>query len=93
MSKKSKANRELIENEIHRCLLDIDIESDEEYDKVVKRIELLYRLKEQSKPYTPSPDAVLAVLGNLLGLILIINHERAHVLSTKALGFVFKPKI
>jgi hypothetical protein len=30
------------------------------------------------------------VAGTLAGIILVINHEKLHVISTKALGFVGK---
>jgi hypothetical protein len=32
------------------------------------------------------------VIGNLTGILLILNYERAHVVTSKAIGFVLKPR-
>lgn len=65
-----------------------------EYKAILEEIEKLYALRlpnpEPSKPL--SKDAILAGVVNLTGIVLIINHEKLHVISTKALGFVGKFK-
>lgn len=65
-----------------------------EYKAILDEIEKLYalRLPEPEAPKPVSKDAIIAVAGNLAGIILIINHEKLHVISTKALGFVGKFK-
>jgi len=40
-----------------------------------------------------SGDAVLTVLGNLLGIGMILNFEQVNLLQTKALAFVMKGKV
>lgn len=37
-----------------------------------------------------SPDTLALVAGNLLGIIMIVGHERMHIVSSKALGFLGK---
>jgi hypothetical protein len=37
--------------------------------------------------------SVLALVGNLAGIAAVINHEQVGVLTSKALGFIIKPKI
>lgn len=37
-----------------------------------------------------SPDTIATVSANLAGIIMILTHERAHVIASKALGFVFR---
>lgn len=37
-----------------------------------------------------TPDTVLIVLCNLLGIILILKHEKIDIITSKALGFVMK---
>lgn len=38
-----------------------------------------------------NPNTVISAVGSLLGVALIIGHERLHVITTKAMGFL--PKI
>lgn len=37
-----------------------------------------------------TPDTVLIVLCNLLGILLILKHEKIDIITSKALGFVMK---
>jgi hypothetical protein len=54
-------------------------------------------LKEQAnqakKKSWISPDTVVLAACNLLGILLILNFEKIDVVSSKALGFVTRPKI
>jgi hypothetical protein len=61
-----------------------------EYAQIVTKLEKLYALRGSKK--SVSPDTLAIVLGNLAGIIMILNHERAHVVVSKALGFVMKLK-
>ena len=40
-----------------------------------------------------SPDTLLVVGGNLLGILLILNFEKADIVTSKALGFVLKGRV
>jgi hypothetical protein len=69
----------------------------EEYDfeetpKIVDQVTKLIKLKETSTPKRPSPDTWILVAGNLIGIVIIIGHERANVITSKALGFVMRLK-
>ena len=55
-------------------------------------LERLYAMKKANKSSRVSPDALVAVAGNLLGIGLILQHERLHVVTSKALSFVMKTK-
>lgn len=63
-----------------------DVTSDE-YTKCVKQLRDLYDLRPK-RVNGVSPDVMLTVAGNLLGIVLIVGHERAHVVTSKALAFV-----
>lgn len=54
-----------------------------EYAKSVDQLVKLYALKEP--PRRISPDTLAIVLGNILGIILIVGHERTHIVTSKAL--------
>lgn len=62
----------------------------EEYAKLADQLTKLYSLKEIDSKRRISPDTLTLVAGNLFGIILIVGHERAHVVTSKALNFVMK---
>lgn len=64
-----------------------------ELSELTETLEKLYKMQSSKKTHQVSPDALLAVAGNLLGIGLILNHERLHVVTSKALGFVMKTKV
>jgi len=66
-----------------------------EHAKIMDSLERLYKLQlpaeEAAKPV--SRDAILAAVANIAGIVLIIHSERVQVITSKALGFVAKPKL
>lgn len=64
--------------------------SSESYSKTADQLVKLYPLLEQDAPKRINPDTLALVLGNLAGIAMIVGHERAHVVTSKALGFVLK---
>lgn len=71
-------------------LTTFDIET-EEYQLAVARLAELHKIKKDIDRRV-SPDAMAMVVGNLAGIVLIVGHERAHVLTSKAINFVMKAK-
>lgn len=63
-----------------------------ERTKVMSELDQLYKWKGISARKPVSTDTLLVVAGNILGILLVINHERVNVISSKALGFIIKPK-
>lgn len=64
----------------------------EEYDTYLKRLERLYKLKDADRPKRVSPDTILVVGANLTGIAMILAYEHAHVVTSKALGFIMKAR-
>lgn len=62
----------------------------ESFGTMLDRLERLHKLQE--KKQRPSPDTLAIVVGNLAGILLILNHERLHPIPSKALNFVLKLK-
>jgi hypothetical protein len=60
-------------------------------DQIVKMLELQNKLNT-SKSWRPSPDAIVAAAGSILGILLILNYEQKDVMTSKALGLVGKLK-
>ena len=61
--------------------------STDEYKKLVDRLKDLAGTRKEP---TLRLDTVMEVGANLGGILLILNHEKLDVISTKALGFVQK---
>ena len=62
----------------------------EETPRIVDQITKLAKLRDSNPSKRPSPDTLILVAGNLLGIVLIIGHERANVITSKAIAFVMK---
>jgi hypothetical protein len=67
----------------------------QEYDIRLTRLERLYRQKEWEtpKPEALSPNVMVSVGANLLGILMIIRHEHVNVIASKALSFVVKTRV
>ena len=65
-----------------------------EYEETLLKIERLHKLRdrEQKSGIRVSPDTLILVLGNLVGIVLIMNYEKLDVISTKAISFI-RPKV
>lgn len=61
----------------------------EEYAKMNEQLHTLHKMRMTEKGlYRPSADVVLNVIGSLAGIATIVSFEHAHVITSKALGFV-----
>jgi hypothetical protein len=91
--KKSQSKSKLDEA-IEQALTELNgYESHEDgYKHIIDILEKLYKLKAQDTPERMSKDTLAMVVGNLLGIIVIVGHERAHVVTSKALNFVLKSR-
>jgi len=62
-----------------------------EYATIVGQLKELYALKELEKPEYVSINTLIAVGGNLAGILLIVGFERSNILTSKALSLLRKP--
>jgi len=65
----------------------------DEYNKILDQLDRLNKIASTRKSEPVSKNALIAVGGNLVGIVAILQHERLHVISSKAVAFVgkFKP--
>lgn len=63
-----------------------------EYSNLLSYLERLIALKRGNLNSRVSPDMMATVAGNLLGILVIVAYEQKHVMSSKGLGFILKPK-
>lgn len=79
-----------LETEIERVvkyISDAPPDSDE-YKAAVKQLQVLHQMKEAEKPESVSINTVLTVAANITGILVIVGHERAHVITSQAVKFV-----
>ena len=64
-----------------------------EYTAMSEHLLRLYEAKSKENSRSISPDTIAMIAGNLLGIGLIINYEKAGIITSKALGFIIKGRI
>lgn len=91
MQKKEKTLLEMEIDRVMKSIVSMDPASDE-YEIATKNLERLYKLKleEESKKAKVEPKDLMSMFTNLLDIGFIMNHERLHVLTTKAMSFIHK---
>ena len=82
----------VLDEEIKRLveLLSIIDPAHEDYPKISAQLKVLCEAREKKDPSTISRETVLAIAANLIGLVLILNFERTGVITTKAMGWLWK---
>ena len=65
----------------------------EQYAKMVDQLDKLYKMRASLPSWYITPEAALPIISNLFGLGAIMNFERTHAMTTKALGFVTRPRV
>ena len=89
-TKKSKSDL-LLEEEIvsmlrHMNVIGVD---SAEYTKALSHLDKLYTLKGD-KPDRVRKDTMALIGGNLVGILMILKHERMDIITSKALSFVIR---
>lgn len=79
-------------DELIAFIVDTDQDS-KEYAAAIDQLSKLYKMKEFDTPNRRvSPETIAMIAANFAGLLLVLNHERLHVIGSKAFGMVFKAK-
>jgi len=92
---KSK-NEMLLETNINAVLIQMEVYGPDsehnEFQDLLSYLERLYALKTDKSKRKVSPDTLATVLGNLLGIVIIVAYEQKHVMVSKAKDFILRPK-
>lgn len=59
-----------------------------EYAKINKQLKGLNAQKVATRRPEIDPNTYVTIGANLAGILLIVGHERAHVITSRAIGFV-----
>lgn len=82
-------------------LVDLSIFSEEDKEKhleqMVKdqeRLDYIGKILDENKTKVVfSPDTLLIVGANLIGILLILNYEKLDIVSSKAVSFILKARV
>lgn len=72
-----------------KVLVDMD-PSDPEYCKTLKAVKTLSNLMQAEQREKLSVNTAATVIGTLASVAMIVGHERAHIVTSKALAFLPK---
>jgi hypothetical protein len=88
----NKKSLQLAIDRLHEEMAKVSPTSDE-YAKMAERLDELYKITTYKQGgWSSSTDQVVGVAGSLVGIVAIMSFERANVITTKAMNFVFKPR-
>ena len=88
-----KSMKKRIREEQEKCFIkmsDPDIELSK-WDDLNEKYQVYAEMLKPSWKFTP--DTLLVVGGNLMGILLILNFEKMDIIRSKALGFVLKGRV
>lgn len=89
MFKKNPIEAQLDEEilQLLKKMEEVDDKTSDDYVAMLDQMSKLYKLRQEN---SISMDTWATIGANLAGIIIILNHERAHVIATKSLGLVRK---
>jgi len=93
--KLNKENKEKLKRK-YNILINLILEEKDlnKISELKKEAEILEKLlDENQKDFRVSPDTILIVAGNLLGILLILKYEELNIITTKAMSFVIKGRV
>lgn len=61
-------------------------------DSELKSLDIENKKREMKIPFGIKPETVVLVTANLIGIALVLNHEKLNVMTSKAFGLVTKLK-
>lgn len=82
----------LKETDIKLILLEVELEHKLDNDSEMHELNIEEKKKMMKLPFGLKPETVALIAANLLGIAIIVGHERLNVVTTKAVGFVSKLK-
>lgn len=74
------------------CMWDVEPDS-EEYTAMANNLVKLLDAQSKQKSRGINKDTVAIIVGNLLGIGLILGYEKLNVITSKAVGFVIKGRV
>jgi hypothetical protein len=94
MLERFKSKRSALDEQIDRINVQLATVNPgtQDYDEMFGRLERAIRLKKEERSNRVSPDTIVMVAGNLLGIGIIVGYERFQVMGSRALGLLMRTK-
>jgi hypothetical protein len=85
-------SQRLLDEEIERLILELKNEKpdSEPYVKIVDNLKVLCEAREKKNPLQMNADTLLAIGANVIGLVIVLNFEKANIITSKAFGMLWK---
>ena len=64
----------------------------EEYKNAMKHLDMLYKMKSGDRRSPISMDSLVSAGVYILGIVIVVSYEHKHVITSKAMGMVPKPR-
>lgn len=90
MFSKTKEEKFTLDREIERVLKEMSsmTPGTEQYKAKLEVVNRLCEARGIKSPRALSTDMIVSVVGNLLGILLVMNFEKTGVITTKAFSFI-----
>jgi hypothetical protein len=63
-----------------------------EYRAAIEHLEQLMKMKTEERRNRVSADTIAIIAGNVMVALIIVGYERGHVMTSKTMSFVLRPK-
>ena len=87
--RKKESVEKLVDAHLEVLLQEADTKND--ISDILTLMERHKELRQRNKQI--SPDTLVVVAGNLLGIVLILNYEKLNIVTSKALNFVIRGRV
>lgn len=83
-----------LDEQIEAVLAEMDARGvySEEYPKLMQLLERLHQIKTNERRDPVSRDTIALIMGNLMGILLIVAYEQKHVMTSKGFSQIIRPK-
>lgn len=89
---KEPTNLEKLIEVVETRMLASEVDS-EEYVKQMDKLKQLYVIRQNTRRTRISADTIAICVTNLLGIVVIVGYENRHVITSKGLGEIIRPKL
>lgn len=87
-----KSTNQKVKKECDRLVVEMLLTKDLDQLNLLKQRYQVYSEMLKSS-WSITPDTIVIVSANLIGILLILNYEKLDIISSKAIGFVLKGRV
>jgi len=88
----TKESRMSLDKEVERVLTQMSTMQIEtkEYGTAVDNLKVLCEARGIKTHRSISTDVIVTAVANIVGIVLVLNYEQLHIITSKAISFAFK---